>query len=67
MSNPILGELVAREQYKDHLREAEQIRRINAVAGRQQADRSDLRIFLSNLMTPLRYTVKVLAHLLGVL
>ena len=62
MFNPILGALVAREQYKDRLRQAEQSRLANAVIGRQPAYRFDLRTSLGNLVIALRHMFKALAR-----
>lgn len=48
MFNPILGELIAREQYNDYLRQAAQNRMINAAIAQQPAHRFNLRTIRSN-------------------
>jgi hypothetical protein len=62
MFNPLLSEMVAREQYKDRLREAEQDRLVAAGMARQPADRVDLRTSLANLLISLRHVFGVLAR-----
>jgi len=62
MFNPILGELVARERYKDYRRQAEQSRLAKAAIARQAADRSDLRTSLGNLVIAVRHVFKALAR-----
>jgi len=62
MLNPILSELIAHEQCKDRLRQAEQRRLANAAMARQPADRVDLRTSLGNLLISVRYIVKALAR-----
>ncbi len=62
MFNPILSELVAREQYKDRLREAEHSRLAKAVMARQPAHHVDLRASLGNLLISLRHVFGALAR-----
>jgi hypothetical protein len=62
MFNPILSELVAREQYKDRLREAEQSRLAKAGIARQPAHRFDLRTYLGNLLIAVRHIFKAPAR-----
>ena len=62
MFNPILSELVAREQTKDRLREAEQIRLAEAATAHKPAPRFDLRISLDNLLISIRCVFKALAR-----
>jgi len=62
MFNPILSELVAREQCKDRLREAEQRRLISAGMARIPADHVDLQTALSNLLNALRHVFGALAR-----
>ena len=62
MFNPILGEMIARERFKDYLREAEQNQLAEAVAARQPAHRFDLYSSLSNLVIAIRHRFKVLAR-----
>ena len=62
MLNPILSELVAREQYKDRLREAEHSRLTHAAMARQPAHHVDLRTFLGNLLISLRHVFGALAR-----
>ena len=62
MFNPILSEMIAHEQYKDLLRQAEQSRLANAVIGRQPAYRFDLRTSLGNLVIAGRHLFKALAR-----
>ena len=61
MFNPILGEMIARERFKDYLREAEQDQLAEAVAAHQPAHRFDLYGALSNLVIAIRHRFKVLA------
>jgi hypothetical protein len=44
MFNPILGELVARERFKDYVREAEQDQLTKIASAPQPAQRADSRI-----------------------
>jgi hypothetical protein len=60
MFNPIVAELVAREQNNDRLREAEQIRLAELASMRQPANRFNLRVYLGNRLMTLRHTLKVL-------
>jgi len=62
MFNPILSELIAHEQHKDRLRQAEQHRLAKVAMARQPADRVDLRTYLGNLLISFRYVVKALAR-----
>ena len=62
MFNPILGELIARERYKDYVRQAEQSQLTKAVIARQPADRLDLRTSLGNLLIAVRHIFKALAR-----
>jgi hypothetical protein len=62
MFNPILSELIAREQYKDRLRQADQSRLARAAIARQPADRFDLRTSRGNLLISLRHLFKALAR-----
>ena len=62
MFNPILGELVARERFKDFIREAEQNQLANAVLARQPAHRFELTAALSDLLLTVRHLFKGLAH-----
>jgi hypothetical protein len=62
MFNPILSELIAHEQCKDRLREAQQIRLANAVMARQPAHRFDLRTSLGNLVIAVRHLCKAPAR-----
>ena len=62
MFNPILNELAAREQYKDHLKQAEQRRLATAATARQPAHRFDLPTSFGNLLISVRHLFKALAH-----
>ena len=62
MFNPILSELIAREQYKDRLRQAEQDRLAEVVIARQPAYRFNLRTYLGNLLIAVRHMFKALAR-----
>ena len=62
MFSPILSELVAREQYKDRLREAEAHRLASAGKARQPAQHIDLRTSLGNLLIALRHVFVALAR-----
>ena len=64
MFNPIVSELIAREQTKDRLRQAEQRRLAQAVA-RQGADHVDLRATFGNLVLAVQHTFKALVRRLG--
>ena len=55
MFSPILSELVAREQYKDRLREAEHHRLASAGMARKPAQHVDLRTSLGNLLIALKH------------
>jgi len=55
MFSPILSELVAREQYKDRLKEAEQHRLASAGKVRKLAQHVDLRTSLGNLLISLKH------------
>ena len=58
MINPIFSELIAHEQCKDRLREAEQRRPAKAGIARQLADRFDLRTYVGNLLIAVRHLFK---------
>ena len=62
MFYPIFSELVAREQNKDRLREAEQDRLVEAAMVRHPAHRFDLRTSLGNLLIVVKYIFKTLAR-----
>jgi hypothetical protein len=62
MFNPILGELIARERFKDYVRQAEQDQRANAVLARESAHRFELTSSLSDLLIAVRHIFKALAH-----
>ena len=62
MLNPILSELIAHEQCKDRLRQAEQDRLANVAMARQPAERIDLRSSLGKLLLSVRYVVTALAR-----
>lgn len=62
MSNPILREMIAREQYKDLLREAEQIRLAEASSAREPAERFELRYSLKHLVITIRQLFRALAR-----
>ena len=62
MLNPIISELVAREQCKDRLREAEQRRLISAGMARIPADHVDLQTALRDLLNALRHVFGALAR-----
>jgi hypothetical protein len=55
MNSPILHELIAREQTKDRLKEAEQRRLIKAGLAHQPAQRFNLRKYLGNLSFAIRH------------
>jgi hypothetical protein len=61
MLNPILSELIAREQYKDRLRQAEQHRLAEVAIARQSANHFNLRTYLGNLLIAVRQRFKALA------
>jgi hypothetical protein len=65
MFNPILSELIAHEQYKDRLRQAEQRRLVKAASARQPAERFDPRTSLGDLLIAVRHLFKALARQLG--
>jgi hypothetical protein len=62
MTNPILHELIVREQSKDRLRQAEQRRLAKAVIVRQPTHRFDLRASLGYLLNAVVYLFKPLAR-----
>jgi hypothetical protein len=62
MFNPILSELVAREQHKDRLREAEQDRLVEASMAHQSAHCLDLGSSLGNLLIAIRCMFQALAR-----
>ena len=55
MFNLILGELIAHEQMRDHLREAEQDRLIEAAMVPQFARRRDLRTIAGHLLIAVQH------------
>lgn len=58
MFNPVLAELVAREQNNDRLREAEQIRFAERATMRQPANRFNLRAYLASRLMTVRHMFK---------
>jgi hypothetical protein len=62
MFNPVIAELVAREQNKDRLRQAEQSRLANVAIMRQPANRFNLRVYLGNRLMAVQHTFKALAR-----
>ena len=62
MFNPILSELLARERYNDHLRQAGRSRRAKAAIARQMVRRVDPRASLGNLLIAVRHLFKALAR-----
>ena len=62
MTNPIIHELIAREQSKDRFRQAEQRRLAKAVIVRQPTHRFDLRTSLGYLLNAILYLFKPLAR-----
>ena len=50
MFNPILSEIVARERFKDYIREAEQSRLALAMIAPETAERFELTVSLGNLV-----------------
>lgn len=62
MFNPIMSELVAREQTNDRLREAEQLRLVQAATTNLSAGRFDLRAILSRFVSSIRYHFNRPAH-----
>jgi hypothetical protein len=54
MPNPISSELIAHEQHKDRLRQAEQRRLVEAVIARRPAARFDPLAALGNLLIAVR-------------
>jgi hypothetical protein len=62
MFNIILSELVAREQYKDRLKEAEQHWLAKAAMAHKPAHYVDLRTSLGNLLIAVRRVFGALAH-----
>ena len=62
MFNPILGELVAREQYNDRLRQAEQSRLAKEAIVLQAANRFNLRAYLGNRLMAVKHAFKALAR-----
>ena len=67
MDNPILHELIAREQAKDRLKEAELRRLLKAGSPRQPTQRFNLRAYLGNLSFAIRHLFDGLARRLGAL
>jgi hypothetical protein len=62
MFNPILNELVVREQNNDRLRRAERSRLAKVEVARQPAYRFNLRTYLDNLLIVVRHMFKALAR-----
>jgi len=62
MFNPILGQFIAQEQYKDRLRQAERNQLANAAIERQPAARLDWRTPRENLVIAVRWLFNALAH-----
>ena len=62
MFNPILRELIAREQYNDLLRQAEQDRLAKAAIARQPAERFGQRLSFANLLLAVRCMFKAMAR-----
>jgi hypothetical protein len=60
MFNPILSEIVARERFKDYIREAEQSRLAEAMIAPETAKRFELTISLGNLVIAVRQLFKAL-------
>jgi len=62
MSNPILDEIIAREQHNDRLMRAEQRRLAQEGTAHQPAHRFELHTALGNLLIAVRYLFKALAR-----
>lgn len=62
MFNPILRELIAREQYNDLLRQAERDRLANAAIARQPIERYGQHVSLANLWLAVRCMFKAMAR-----
>jgi hypothetical protein len=62
MFNPILRELIVREQYNDLLRQAEHDRLANAAIARQPAQRVGQRVSFASLLLAVRYMFKAMAR-----
>lgn len=62
MYNPILHELVAREQRDDQLRQAKLLGPENAGRARPRADRVDLRAYAGNLVVVVKQLLKAPAR-----
>jgi hypothetical protein len=62
MHNPILRELIAREQYSDLLRQAERDRLANAAIAHQPAEHYGQRLSLDNLWLAVRGMFKAVAR-----
>ena len=62
MFNPILSELVGREQNNDRLRQADQSRLAKVGIMRQPADRFNLRAYLDNRLMAVRHMFKALVR-----
>jgi hypothetical protein len=54
--------MIARERFKDYLREAERIRLTTSVIARQPARRFDLPTSLGNLLIAVRHLFKAMAR-----
>ena len=62
MFNPILSEMIAREQHRDRLREVEQSRLVAASMVRQPAQRHSLRDWAACLLISVRYMFRAHAR-----
>jgi len=62
MNNPILSEMVARERFKDYIREAERDQLAQAMIASRPAQRFEIRNSFSNLVITVRHFFKALAH-----
>jgi hypothetical protein len=62
MFNPILSEMVAREQHNDLIKWAEQQRLAGAASERRPTGRFNLRASIGNLLLPMRHLFRSLAH-----
>jgi hypothetical protein len=65
MFNPLLNELVAREQLNDRLRQAEQSRLAKLAIRRQPADRFNLRRYIGNRLLAVRHMFKLNSMLIA--
>lgn len=65
MFNPILGEQIAHEQYKDRIRQAERNLLANAAIAQRPRHRYDLRAAGDNMLIAARSLFRALARRLG--